>query len=130
MISSVSSKSKLMNVVLFSSDYLPNIGGVATHVHELAQALDRLGHRVCVVTVRNARWLDPRTWFHHWVERDGIRTLEVSLAGLPTGHGRYWRLRKSVGRLLNHWKTNDQPVILHVHDCDYGQYIASQAFPG
>lgn len=39
-----------MRVVLFTTDYLPNVGGVATHVLELAQALCAAGHGAAVLT--------------------------------------------------------------------------------
>lgn len=38
------------SVVLISGDYLPNIGGLAGHVHELGQALFELGHKVSILT--------------------------------------------------------------------------------
>lgn len=38
-----------MNIVLLTSDYLPNVGGMATHAHELARAHARNGHTVHLV---------------------------------------------------------------------------------
>jgi glycosyltransferase involved in cell wall biosynthesis len=38
-----------MTIVLLTSDYFPNIGGMATHAHELARALAGLGHDVHLV---------------------------------------------------------------------------------
>ncbi|UCC68731.1 MAG: glycosyltransferase family 4 protein [Armatimonadota bacterium] len=39
-----------MRVLMFTTDYLPNVGGVATHVFELAGAIREAGHEVLVVT--------------------------------------------------------------------------------
>jgi len=39
-----------MRVLMFTTDYLPNIGGVAVHVHELAKAMCGAGHDVTVLT--------------------------------------------------------------------------------
>lgn len=39
-----------MRILLFTTDYLPNIGGVAAHVHGLGQALHLAGHQVTVMT--------------------------------------------------------------------------------
>ncbi len=38
-----------MNLCLLTSDFLPNVGGMATHAHELAKALARAGHEVHIV---------------------------------------------------------------------------------
>ena len=38
-----------MNILLLTSDYLPNVGGMATHAHELARAHIRNGHTVHLV---------------------------------------------------------------------------------
>lgn len=38
-----------MKILTASPDYLPNVGGVAAHVHQLTQALARAGHEVAVV---------------------------------------------------------------------------------
>jgi glycosyltransferase involved in cell wall biosynthesis len=112
-----------MNIVLCSSDYLPNIGGVATHVHELARALQALGVPVCVVTFRGGNWLHS-PWFPRWVDRGGVRTLELPLAGGPAGRGRFWRLRRYARGLLARCGLDGVPAVLHVHDCDYGNYLA------
>lgn len=38
-----------MKICILTTDYLPNIGGVAAHVYHLSRALTRLGHQVAVV---------------------------------------------------------------------------------
>lgn len=38
-----------MNICLLTSDFLPNVGGMATHAHELAKALARKNHLVHLV---------------------------------------------------------------------------------
>lgn len=38
-----------MNILLLTSDFLPNIGGMATHAHELSRALVMNGHTVHLV---------------------------------------------------------------------------------
>lgn len=39
-----------MKIVMFTTDYLPSVGGVAAHVYELARATREAGHEVAVVT--------------------------------------------------------------------------------
>lgn len=41
---------KQKNIVMVSYDYLPNIGGIAIYVHELSKALQKLGHKVTILT--------------------------------------------------------------------------------
>ena len=38
-----------MHIVMASIDYLPSVGGIAAHVHELSKALTALGHHVTVL---------------------------------------------------------------------------------
>jgi glycosyltransferase involved in cell wall biosynthesis len=38
-----------MNILLLTSDYLPNVGGMATHAHQLARAHVRNGHTVRLI---------------------------------------------------------------------------------
>ncbi len=38
-----------MNILLLTSDFLPNVGGMATHAHELARAHVRNGHTVHLI---------------------------------------------------------------------------------
>lgn len=42
-----------MNICMISRDFLPNIGGLASHVFELSKALQNRGHQVRVITKRN-----------------------------------------------------------------------------
>ncbi len=56
-----------MNICMVSTDFVPNVGGVAAHVLELSKALVRLGHAVHVV---QARFGEPGTELS---EIDGVR---------------------------------------------------------
>lgn len=42
--------SKPLRILHLSSEYPPVIGGVATHVHQLASAMEKIGHQVQVIT--------------------------------------------------------------------------------
>lgn len=45
--------SEKMKICMMSSDFLPNIGGIAAHVYELSNSLSLLGHDISVITIRN-----------------------------------------------------------------------------
>lgn len=49
-----------MRICLISHDYVPNIGGIAAHVANLAAHLAKRGHQVIVVTLRYSRSLPFR----------------------------------------------------------------------
>lgn len=115
----------MINVVLFSSDYLPKIGGVATHVHELARALTVAGQQVCVVAPRDSSWRQPATWLSRHGVTNGIKTVEPSLASLPRGWGQHWRVCRYVKRLLRTLSRHCASIVLHCHDYEaYGHYVA------
>ncbi|MFH5886308.1 glycosyltransferase family 4 protein [Halalkalibaculum sp. DA3122] len=42
-----------MKIVTLTTDYLPNIGGIAAHVHYLTEALSRQGHKIFLIHVKN-----------------------------------------------------------------------------
>lgn len=106
----------MIKVVLFSADYLPNIGGVATHVHELARALRVTGQQVCVVSPREGSWRRPASWLSRHSLINEIETLEPSLVSLPGGWGRHWRLCRYVKRMLRNFGRHSESVILHCHN--------------
>jgi glycosyltransferase involved in cell wall biosynthesis len=118
-----------MQVIVCSSDYLPNIGGVAAHVHELARALQRAGDTVRVLTVHPGGWYQPGTWSLRHSVQDGVNAVSLPLASGPGGKGRFARLRRFARRLPAVCGLEPGPYILHVHDCDYGSYLAEFA-PG
>ena len=48
----------MMNVCMFTNTYLPHVGGVARSVHQFAEDLIELGHRVLVVAATFAEQAD------------------------------------------------------------------------
>ena len=119
----------MLDIVLVSSDYLPNIGGVATHVHELARACAALGHRVHVVSMAPGRWRQRGTWRATRQAHDGIPSTRLSTLGLPGGHLVFWRLRRQLREYLRRL-TGEGPVVFHVHDADFGTYLAQHFTAG
>ena len=43
-----------LRICILSVDFLPNVGGIAAHIYELARALRSLGNDVTIVTFRDA----------------------------------------------------------------------------
>lgn len=100
-----------VKVILLSSDYLPNVGGIAAHVGGLSQGLSRLGHRVRVV-VPSAAWpLSKRL-----VEDERVNSIRVTRLYIPRVP---WAVRSyfvplSVS-LLNRIVREDRAQVLHWH---------------
>jgi len=90
-----------MKILMFTTDYLPNVGGVAAHVYELAKAICEAGHQATVVTnVQDGANL----------QEGPPRVLRVSerLRWLPLGRG---RRAQFVINLL-------RPMLGELRDCD------------
>lgn len=67
-----------MNILMLSTDFLPNIGGIAAHIVGLSSALKRLGHIVTVVVPRPTYpWLLP------WTHKEHIQNFNVIRLGIP-----------------------------------------------
>jgi glycosyltransferase involved in cell wall biosynthesis len=73
-----------VNVVIFCEDYFPHIGGIATHVHELAVALNQSGNFAEIITTRK---LPPGRNLICWrvkkLVRDGVIVHEIPVMYSP-----------------------------------------------
>ena len=100
-----------MRIVMVTNDFLPNIGGMARHVHELSKWLSRAGHSVAVVIPRNNMFPTSTRLDNFSVEPYG----EVSgRSRVPGGWGiAILRLARHIGRVLGTY-----PDIVHWHSCD------------
>jgi glycosyltransferase involved in cell wall biosynthesis len=98
-----------VRICLFTSDFVPNIGGVAAHVYGLARGLAMLGHQVKVVyTVPDAAGPPYETTAGFEVHRISLRPHPL----LPVRFLRLWRVMSQVEALMRqaevqvlHWHT-------------------------
>lgn len=91
-----------MNVLMVSSEFPPVVGGVASHVDQLAQHLAKRGHEVTVV-VRQVEDSDPHEF------RNGV---EVIRATLPRSLMFYELMLKRMLKRLVRTRSFD---LIHVH---------------
>lgn len=97
-----------MKIAMLTSDYLPSIGGIASHIYELSKALIANGNEVEV-------WVWDRKGDRPQIEKMGAvpaRIIEKDAAG--EGFGTARRLAKHIGQFVN----NFHPDIIHVHTLD------------
>ena len=95
-----------MKIAMITADYLPNIGGIASHIYELSHALAKQGHEVQV-------------WFWDISEREAVSSEAVPTISLKPEPARYWpkglsyshTLAKELSKKISHFS----PQILHVH---------------
>jgi glycosyltransferase involved in cell wall biosynthesis len=74
-----------MNICLFSSNFLPNIGGIANHVAELGRALVKLDHNIIVVTHCDFK---EHKKFNLKVEYDnGMKIFRIPIINIPKLRG-------------------------------------------
>lgn len=104
-----------LSSILFSTDYLPNIGGVASHVHELARGLSAAGHWVRVVTEWRGTWREPRTWCSRFVTRDGVTAVELARTPLQSEPGLGARWRRTLRPVINEAIVHGSDLVLHTH---------------
>jgi len=108
-----------LRIVMFAEDYLPRIGGVSAHVHELSKALIALGHSVVVAQPV----LGPRA-----ISRDIAESVPVIRVGYGSG---------GPGRVISRFVASVMAIraarrllggvdILHQHDY-IGAALASNA---
>lgn len=64
-----------LNICILSVDFLPNVGGIAAHVYELARALRSMGNDVTIVTFRESFFAPKEETV------DGLRIVRIYLPG-------------------------------------------------
>ncbi|GAA3968264.1 glycosyltransferase family 4 protein [Allohahella marinimesophila] len=94
---------RAMKVVMVSNEFPPSVGGVQTHVHELAKAMVRGGNRVVVVTRQSDGALPDSEIM------DGI---DVRRYPLPNSHLFYdFKLRRILKKLIS----TEGFEVVHIH---------------
>jgi len=95
-----------MKIVMVSTDYLPNIGGIAAHIYNLSKALVKLGHEVHIVNPRYNTELEnlkqDGIFIHHINIKSNIRKI------------RYLKYSVIVSQYIK--KIIEDFDILHQHD--------------
>lgn len=116
-----------MNVLIQAEDYLPNIGGIANHVHSLAVGLTRLGVNVTILTTRkdvpsprNVSVFGARELF-----RDNIRVLEIPIIYTPRNLLTNWQIRQRFTKKISKMIANGQCDLVHYHFWDFDARVVA-----
>jgi len=109
-----------MNICLISQDFRPMIGGIASHVDELSQALAGLGHKVDILQVTSG----PENSYRTEGENPAVHRLVVKPA-LPFCN-RLLYFYQGRRRLKNLMARNNHQVV-HWHDLFAGAGLAKCA---
>lgn len=105
-----------MLVFMISTDYLPNIGGIAAHIYNLSYAMVKLGHTVAVINPVASDKADINMHQHEgiWVVRVGVNQ------NTPAFRNKIYRKRLfSKAAKLGILKAKEKlgtPDIIHQHD--------------
>lgn len=103
-----------MKIIMLTTDYLPNIGGLAAHVHHLSRALIQLGHQVIVVNPTN----DSRG--NSGLEQDyidGVPVVRSWYSTSPTLVGRVWaRTHAALRGVQSAFARLEGVDVIHQHD--------------
>lgn len=99
-----------MKIAMLTSDYLPNIGGIASHIYELSKALRLNGHEVEV-------WFWDRKQARPQLSEMGdVPVRFLSLAGEKSRSG--WGMVRQLGQALRLCRLGFDPDVLHLHTLD------------
>ena len=119
---------------MLTTDYLPNIGGVAQHIYELSRALSLGGDSVEIIAPEvTSSWTQLRK--PSWIEKDhNIKIYRIPYCfnkTIPVISGRLsWRLsRQKFSKEAIKRLQQDPPDVLHWHALDTFQYPA-EGFQG
>ena len=96
-----------MNIAMLTSDYLPSIGGIASHIYELSKELEKLGHTVEI-------WYWNRKQETLSINDCGDLTTRIinvpPLGSLKTA--------KQLSQAINIFSADFKPDIIHIHTLD------------
>jgi glycosyltransferase involved in cell wall biosynthesis len=116
----------VLRVSQVSSNCYPNIGGVATHVHELSSSLAAGGARVEILSFRRGSLLQSLGGGESVYSVGDVPVRLLALGSLPGGRLRYWRLRRDAARLSPASADGAPRHVVHSHDMDYSGYLATR----
>lgn len=104
-----------MRILMLSTDFLPNIGGITAHIVGLSAGLRNLGHKVTVVVPQRIR-----PWSLPWTREEHTQNCHVVRLGVPTLPKMTWVYPFYVANLLQrsirsgyqviHWHTFDSEI--------------------
>ncbi|PQC31283.1 glycosyltransferase family 4 protein [Enterococcus mundtii] len=97
-----------MHIVMLSEDYLPNIGGVATHVYYLSKNLVKRGHTVTIITKNNKSYKKYVTEVY-----DNLTIIRIPIGKLRKIDDVLYSLRAS--KYINNMARTEKIDILHWH---------------
>jgi len=103
-----------LKILMVSFDYLPNIGGIASHILYLSQALESLGHKI---TILNPVFDQTQPSYTINTEETPIRTIRITIPRHRNKLATYYAKSKGVRKGLNHIReTYGEHDIIHQHD--------------
>lgn len=97
-----------MHIVMLSEDFLPNIGGVATHVYYLSQSLAKKGHFVTLITKNNNSYKKYITEVY-----DNLTVVKIPIGNFKKIDDILYSFRAS--RYINKMAYSKKIDILHWH---------------
>ncbi|MBE0596244.1 MAG: glycosyltransferase family 4 protein [Desulfuromonadales bacterium] len=98
-----------MKIAMLTSDYLPNIGGIASHIYELSKALIAHGHEV-EVWVWDRKEADPAP--------TGRGEIPVRMLPAAADQRSTWSKARTLAGAMNQAIGEFNPDILHLHTLD------------
>lgn len=99
-----------LSICLLSLDFIPNIGGVASHVYELSKALCKQKIDVTLVTAN--RWNDEDIY---QFELDGIKVVAFKYLGGSTAMNKILKIKMVIKILLYIRSCDKQFDLFHWH---------------
>ena len=114
-----------MRCLIFAEDYLPNIGGIASHVHKLALSLQRTGNDVHVMTVRKLpRGRNLRVCRSREIERDGLPITEIPVIYSPRNILLPFQKRFIFAKQARNYIKNNKVDVFHWHNIYFDPDVA------
>jgi glycosyltransferase involved in cell wall biosynthesis len=116
-----------MRVLIQAEDYLPNIGGIASHVQSLAVGLISLGVGVTVLTTRKdiQRPRNLSVLRDRESVRDGVRAIEVPVVYSPRNILTGWQIRQRFTKRIERLVAARECDLVHYHFWDFDARVVA-----
>lgn len=114
-----------LSVVIFAEDYIPNIGGIAVHVHNLSVSLVKAGCRVEVIsTVKHLPRYNIFRWRKQRKNIDGVDVLEIPMLYSPKNLLYHFQVRFRFARIVRKELKKREATIFHWHNIHFDPEVA------
>ena len=116
-----------LSIILLAEDFVPNIGGIAAHVHQLAVHLAKAGHTVEVIsTMKQLPKRNLWRWRSRRSQMQGVDVLEIPMVYSPRNLLFSYQVKYRFSSLVKKEIRDRKAQVIHWHNIHFDPEVIKQ----